>query len=123
MILRKEILGSKLESVNGIDREFMDLTQEQWEIIEDLVAVLEPFKVTIMTLSEERMPLISLLKPLLWRLVSCHLKFKDSDSAIARDLKQSLSQMLSEQYSDPNVKLVLQISTTLDPRFVFNFSN
>lgn len=82
----------------------------------DLVNVLEPFKVTIMTLSEEKMPLISLLKPLLWQLVSSHLKVKEDDSEIARSFKESLSDMLCERYADSNVTLLLQIATTLDPR-------
>ncbi|XP_043271591.1 E3 SUMO-protein ligase ZBED1-like isoform X2 [Venturia canescens] len=117
LILRRNIITSILESMEGIDREAIELTEDQWKIIEDLVNVLEPFKVTIMTLSEEKMPLISLLKPLLWQLVSSHLKVKDDDSEIAKSFKESLSDMLCERYADSNVTLLLQIATTLDPRF------
>lgn len=116
MFLRRNIITSLLESMEGIDREAIELTDDQWKVIEDLVNVLEPFKVTIMTLSEEKMPLISLLKPLLWQLVSSHLKVKDEDSEIARSFKESLSDMLCERYADSNVTLLLQIATTLDPR-------
>ncbi|XP_076296822.1 E3 SUMO-protein ligase ZBED1 isoform X1 [Lasioglossum baleicum] len=117
MVLRRNIVTSILESMEGVDQEMVDLTNEQWKIVEDLVNVLEPFKVTIMTLSEEKMPLISLLKPLLWQLVSSHLKVKESDSDIARTFKESLSDMLCDRYADYNVTLLLQIATTLDPRF------
>ncbi|XP_015600521.1 zinc finger BED domain-containing protein 1 [Cephus cinctus] len=117
IVLRRNIITSILESMEGIDQDVIDLTGEQWKIIEDLVTVLEPFKVTIMTLSEEKMPLISLLKPLLWQLVSSHLRCKDSDSSIARAFKESLSDMLCDRYADANVSLLLQIATTLDPRF------
>ncbi|KOX68204.1 Zinc finger BED domain-containing protein 1 [Melipona quadrifasciata] len=117
MVLRRNIVTSILESMEGIDQEVVDLTNDQWKIIEDLVNVLEPFKVTIMTLSEEKMPLISLLKPLLWQLVSSHLKIKESDSEKAKAFKESLSDMLCDRYADYNVTLLLQIATTLDPRF------
>lgn len=114
--LRRNIISSILESIEGNEPEVIDLSPDQWKIVEDLVNVLEPFKVTIMTLSEEKMPLISLLRPLLWQLVSSHLKVKDSDSETARSFKESLSDMLCERYADYNVTLLLQIATTLDPR-------
>lgn len=115
MIPRQEIISSILSEISDVNQN-TDLTEDQWQIVNDLVDVLEPFKVTIMTLSEEKMPLISLLKPLLWQLVSAHLKIKESDSETARTFKESLSQMLYDRYADPNVSLLLQIATTLDPR-------
>jgi len=118
MIARRNMIASILENVEGIDQEMFEITNEQWKIMEDIVNVLEPFKVTIMTLSEEKMPLISLLKPLLWQLVSSHLKVKESDSDTAKSFKESLSDMLCERYADYNVTLLLQIATTLDPRYI-----
>ena len=112
-VLRRSIVSSILED---IDQEYIDLAPEEWKVIEDLVTVLEPFKVTIMTLSEEKMPLISLLKPLLWQLTSSHLKTKDADSETARNFKEHLSTMLNDRYADANVTLLLKIATTLDPR-------
>lgn len=117
MVLRHNVVTSILENMEGIDQDMFEITTEQWKVMEDLVGVLEPFKVTIMTLSEEKMPLISLLKPLLWQLVSSHLKVKESDSDTAKTLKESLSDMLCERYADYNVTLLLQIATTLDPRY------
>ena len=116
MVLRRNIVTSILESMEGVDQEIVDLTNDQWKIVEDLVNVLEPFKVTIMTLSEEKMPLISLLKPLLWQLVSSHLKIKENDREKTKTFKESLSDMLYDRYADYNVTLLLQIATTLDPR-------
>jgi hypothetical protein len=55
-------------------------------------------QVTIMTLSEEKTPLISLLKPLLWQLNSSHLKPKEADSETARTFKEALSESLSERW-------------------------
>lgn len=117
LFVRRNIITTIFETVEGIDHESVDLSDEQWKIIEDVVTVLEPFKVTIMTLSEEKMPIISLLKPLLWHLVSSHMKPKDDDSDFARSLKETMSEMLVERYADPTVNLLLQIATSLDPRF------
>ncbi|XP_011865113.1 PREDICTED: zinc finger BED domain-containing protein 1 isoform X2 [Vollenhovia emeryi] len=117
MLPRRDIIMSILENMDGIDQEMFEITNEQWMIMEDIVNVLEPFKVTIMTLSEEKMPLISLLKPLLWQLKSSHLKAKEGDSDTARIFKKSLADMLEDRYSDESVKLLQQIATALDPRF------
>lgn len=118
IIARRNMIVSVLESTDEIDHEMFEISNEQWKIMEDIVNVLAPFKVTIMTLSEEKMPLISLLKPLLWQLVSSHLKVKESDSGTAKTFKESLSDMLCERYADSNVTSFLQIATTLDPRYI-----
>ena len=115
MLLRREIITSYFNDTNNLDENFV-LDDDQWQIIIDLIEVLEPFTVTITTLSEEKIPLMSLLKPLLWRLVSSHLNVNEDDSNIARTLKESLSQMLYEKYADSKVNLILQLATTLDPR-------
>ncbi|XP_067011114.1 E3 SUMO-protein ligase ZBED1 [Anabrus simplex] len=117
LLMRRSFLSSILDTLDLMDREPFTLSDAEWKIVEDLVMVLEPFKVTIMTLSEEKTPLISLLKPLLWQLNSSHLKVKDSDSENARNFKCSLSENLSTRYSDQSVNLLLQMATTLDPRF------
>ncbi|KAI4486643.1 hypothetical protein M0804_006013 [Polistes exclamans] len=117
IVQRHNIISSILDNLESNEQETIGLSPEEWRVVEDLVNVLEPFKVTIMTLSEEKMPLISLLRPLLWQLVSSHLKVKESDSDIARSFKESLSDMLCERYADYNVTLLLQIATSLDPRF------
>lgn len=70
------------------------LTDEDWSVIEDVVSTLEPLKVTVTTLSEEKIPLISLLKPLINQLTSHHLKVKTSDSHLAASLKNTFANEL-----------------------------
>lgn len=55
-------------------------------------------QVTTLTLSEEKAPLISLLKPLIWQLVSSHLKVRETDSILAQHFKTCLSEMLTNRY-------------------------
>jgi hypothetical protein len=65
-----------------------------WNALMEIILL----QVTIMTLSEEKTPLISLLKPLLWQLNSSHLKPKEADSETARSFKEALSESLSERW-------------------------
>lgn len=51
-----------------------------------------------MTLAEEKSPLISLLKPLMWQLISVHLKVRDdADSDLSKQLKIMLTKLLKEK--------------------------
>lgn len=69
-----------------------------------------------MTLSEEKIPLISLLKPLLWQVINNKLKEKDSDSVTLQHLKKAIVDDLSFRYNDDQISPLLQIATMLDPR-------
>lgn len=70
-----------------------------------------------MTLSEEKIPLISLLKPLLWQVVNNKLNEKDADSVTLQSLKKAIVDHLTYRYNDDQISLLLQIATMLDPRF------
>lgn len=70
------------------------LTDKDWSVIEDVVKTLEPLKVTVTVLSEEKIPLISLLKPLINQLTSQHLKVKPEDSNFAANLKNTFASEL-----------------------------
>ncbi|RZF44170.1 hypothetical protein LSTR_LSTR003810 [Laodelphax striatellus] len=117
LAVRRTILPNVVENLESATSNVTLLSDEEWAIVEDIVNVLEPFKVTTMTLAEEKAPLISLLKPLMWQLVSVHLKVRDLDSEFAQELKKSLSDMLKERYQDTFVNEMLKCATTLDPRF------
>lgn len=120
MIPRRELISTVLSDSERNIEIVSDLDEEEWKAITDLVEVLQPFTITILTLSEEKMPLVSLLKPLLWQLVSSHLKVLDTDSPNARTFKKSLSGQLYERYTESKVNILLQIATALDPRYVKN---
>ncbi|XP_044597885.1 E3 SUMO-protein ligase ZBED1 [Cotesia glomerata] len=112
------LLVSKSESEGGeLDWTGIKLAPEDWSTMEDLVMALEPLKVIILTLVEERIPMISLLKPILWQLESVHLGTKPSDSSLVRGFKYQISQKLNERYESGEIINMLQIATTLDPRF------
>ncbi|GLH15753.1 Zinc finger bed domain-containing protein 1-like protein, partial [Gryllus bimaculatus] len=117
LLIRRNIIISILTTADIVERDEFMLTQAEWKIMEEVVMVLEPFKVLIMTLSEEKTPFISLLKPLLCQLNNSHMKAKDSDSESAKKFKTFLSENLFQRYNDPKVHQLLQTATMLDARF------
>jgi len=93
-VQRKESIKS---IYNSLDNGFFPheiLSDNDWSIIEDVVSTLEPLKVTVTTLSEEKIPLISLLKPLINQLTSHHLKVNPGDSPLAANLKTTFANEL-----------------------------
>ncbi|XP_014241140.1 zinc finger BED domain-containing protein 1-like isoform X2 [Cimex lectularius] len=95
----------------------LELTEDDWQVLNDVVSVLSPFKLTISTLVEEKNPLISILKPIMRQLLSVHLEKSPSDSDLCLNLKASLSELLIERYRNPKVNEILELSSALDPRF------
>jgi hypothetical protein len=46
ILVRKSVMACALDNIEGIvDRDAVTLTEDEWRVVEDLVMVLEPFKV------------------------------------------------------------------------------
>lgn len=117
VLRRKDAIEVMINSddLGEFDKYQFELTADQWAILRDVVNTLDPLKVTIVTLCEEKSPpLVSLLKPLLWNLASSHFRVDDSDSPVTQELKEKLAQMLEKEYE--NIDVFLQTATMLDPR-------
>lgn len=93
-VQRKDNIKNVYNSLDIVFYPHELLTDEDWSIIEDIVSTLEPLKVTATTLSEEKIPFISLLKPLINQLTSNHLKVNPSDSHLAASLKTKFANEL-----------------------------
>ncbi|KAF4527733.1 hypothetical protein B566_EDAN012996 [Ephemera danica] len=104
----------QIQSLIG-ENDNLRMDEEGWENLSAIVAVCSPFKITVQTLQEENPALLSLMKPLLWQLLTNYLEMKDGDSAFTEVLKSLLKSKLSDVYTLQNMHL--QIATTLDPRF------
>ena len=57
------------------------------------------------------------MKPVLDLFQQKKLKVEEDDPALARDIKTSILQYLEEKYKDPKTQELLDIATSLDPRF------
>jgi len=93
-VQRKESIKSIYSSLDNGFFPHEILSDNDWSVIEDVVSTLEPLKVTVTTLSEEKIPLISLLKPLINQLTSHHLKVNPGDSPLAANLKTTFANEL-----------------------------
>ncbi|XP_022190822.2 E3 SUMO-protein ligase ZBED1 [Nilaparvata lugens] len=118
LLKRRSIVGSILEAITISDEDklLLTYTDEEWEIISEVIAVLEPFKVVLTTLAEEKSALVSIVKPLLNELLNVRLEVSKTDSEFAASLKNEIANSLREFYSDESVESLLKISTVLDPR-------
>ncbi|KAL1122066.1 hypothetical protein AAG570_003472 [Ranatra chinensis] len=119
LLARRHVLPGVIEALcaSVCPISSLELTESQWSIVEDVINVLSPFKVTMVTLNEEKCPLVSILKPIMWQLLHVHLEKHDTDSEYMLMFKSELTQILSEKYKDPKVNEILEIATVLDPRF------
>lgn len=45
LLVRKGVMASVLDNIETVDRDAITLTEDEWKVVEDLVMVLEPFKV------------------------------------------------------------------------------
>jgi hypothetical protein len=45
LLARKGVIASVLDNIETVDRDSITLTEDEWRVVEDLVMVLEPFKV------------------------------------------------------------------------------
>ncbi len=88
-----------------------------WKNISDIVSLLEPLKTIVTTLFEEKNSLISLLKPLIWKMNSTRFDIAPGDSVLLRELKRQIKIELNNAYNDQNVDHLTQTATILDPRF------
>ena len=87
--------------------------------LEIIREVLEPVSSLTDALSGEKVPTLSSVLPLKWKLLSC-LEEKDSDSVLACDIKQKMRSDFA-RYECRLLDLVLNTATFLDPRFKDTF--
>ncbi|XP_061765028.1 uncharacterized protein LOC133557997 [Nerophis ophidion] len=87
------------------------------KILEELCMVLKPLDVACQTLAKEAFPRLSLIKPILTGLLSCHLVCRPGDSSILNDMKQMVRKTLASHYNKSEVNRILSVACSLDPQF------
>ena len=85
--------------------------------MEELIAVLEPFEEATKAMSGSNYPMISMLSPLLYRLLDITLKPEDNDSSSSKHIKAAIAEDLKNRYSTYDVRHTLNVAAFLDPRF------
>ncbi|XP_047144724.1 E3 SUMO-protein ligase ZBED1-like [Hydra vulgaris] len=89
-------------------------------VLETVKAVLEPFSPFTDALSGEEHTTLSSVLPLLWKIFEC-LSHEQSDSALAKEMKEKIHEYLQHRYDDLQLRFLLNTATYLDPRFKNSF--
>ena len=85
----------------------------EWKVIDQLVEVLTPFNLAIETMSG---PTISMIIPLLHKLLNVNLKLSADDDACTKEIKEAISTDLGNRYQSTTTQKLLKVATHLDPR-------
>ncbi|XP_068126039.1 E3 SUMO-protein ligase ZBED1 isoform X1 [Hyperolius riggenbachi] len=94
------------------------LEASEWNTIEGLVELLQPFKQVAEMLSMSKYPTISMVKPLLHMLLNTSLNIKDTDLKEISMAKEVIAKALSATYQQsPEIDMFLNVATFLDPRY------
>ncbi|XP_063811546.1 E3 SUMO-protein ligase ZBED1 isoform X1 [Pseudophryne corroboree] len=94
------------------------LEANEWNTIEGLVDLLQPFKQVAEMLSMSKYPTISMVKPLLHMLLNTSLNIKEMDLKEISMAKEVIAKALSTTYQQtPEIDMFLNVATFLDPRY------
>lgn len=111
-----------LSDVNVTKRNdrYLDLKQEQWDLLQELKDVLHPLQVATTYLSSEFNISISSLLPVVHGMIK-NLQPKESDSVAIKDFKKLVVQQIRKRWNidgvDPTNPNASLLATVLDPRF------
>ncbi|KAK1904408.1 Zinc finger BED domain containing protein 1 [Dissostichus eleginoides] len=87
------------------------------EIVRDVLAPLSDFTDA---LSGEKETTISSVLPLMWKIRACT-EDEEGDRPLALEMKHRIREDLEKRYNEHDLKMMLNISTFLDPRFKITF--
>lgn len=65
---------------------------------------------------------MSFVKPVLHLFSWSVLKVKDDDTDLSRAIKSRILEYLNETYSDPQIQALLDMASTVDPRFKMSYT-
>ena len=94
----------------------LEISPAEWRILEDVIKVLHPFKIATQHLSGESYTTISALGPLLSE-IKKRLGADANDSVAIQAFKKALRDDMDSRYIHPEVKVLLNKASFLDPRF------
>ncbi len=100
------------------EAEDLKLKDEQLTIMAEFMKVIKPLKTAITALEEETTSTVSMILPVLNKLIKSHLVANDSDSKVLTQLKSEISNVLCSSYKTQDVRNRLLAASALDARFM-----
>ena len=87
----------------------LEISPNEWRILEDIVQLLCPFKIATLHLSGEKYLTISALGPLLGEI-------KKKVAVVIREFKRALRDDINSCYQRPDIQMLLNKASYLDPK-------
>ncbi|XP_021427091.1 zinc finger BED domain-containing protein 1 [Oncorhynchus mykiss] len=100
------------------DNHQLSFKDSEWNMVEGLIGVLQPFKLVADMITDCRYPTISMVRPVLHMLLNTTLKAKEGDAKEVGMAKEVISKVLSSTYPQTSeIAMFLNVATFLDPRY------
>ena len=108
----------------------LNLKENQWKLMVQMAAVLEPLQIATTALCESQIVSCSLIYPVINGLVTNHLVENDDDLSVVQKFKKVVKAELERRF-DPSIDSVSMFAAFLDPRYhhlgskftIFSFQN
>ena len=106
------------ESVTKVEHRRLDLTSTQWELLNDLVKILQPLEIGRTYMCSEASASLSAILPILFSIIK-HLEIKESDSAVIKRFKICVECQIRTRWGldEINASDINVLASTLDPRY------
>ena len=85
--------------VKQSDAKTLDMRDEYWSLMSDLLPVLQPLQIVTELLCAEKSTSASVVYPLMYKLVNVDMAEADGDSATIRDFKRDVSKALDDRFA------------------------
>lgn len=98
----------------------LEIVECDWMNIETLVTLLKPLQIITTVLSSEKHSPVSMVRPLMFKLIEKHLKIKENDDEISLKFKQTVIEQLTERFKlnehlSPSIISARHIAPFFDP--------
>ena len=108
------LMDSKI--IKKSDAATLDMTDNSWAIMENIISVLKPFYVATSVMSSEEYPTLSVILPILTSLLRNHLHDNEADCAAVASYKTVVKKQLTKRYDIDNPNSTIMLASFLDPR-------
>jgi len=102
------------------DAKTLDLADEQWRLIEDMLPLLQPLQNVTALFSQENAPSSSVVYPSLWKLIQVDMAASDDDTPAVAGFKAAITASLKERFDMTSLQVARHpfvIATVLDPEY------
>lgn len=116
------VLADRTITKSAMAKKF-EIVESDWMNIETLVTLLKPLQIITTVLSSEKHSPVSMVRPLMFKLIEKHLKIKENDDGISLKFKQTVIEQLTERFKlnerviSPSVISVRHVAPFFDPRY------